>query len=328
MLRPVSIFVFLAFTASSAWSQLPGAIKPKIQRWTLVDGKLIDAAVLSADEEKVEMLVRTTAPVSVFDERSKTRIEMLSQLPPEELVTHQQTPEPWASSSGKVVSAIFESAQGSNVTFLVSKELSRQSLNESSQSQLQEWIDVGKVPEMDLGEYEVPSFELSTDQAASMDLTAKPDIELDLTKKAPTNIKLDRYKFDEKLGDDKGKSPLKTPEVIKPVLANQSSSNQQDEKTKMLARQKKRAAANDRIAYFMKEFGTLFSQRGDSAQPDDAWRAKYNDFITRLDQSRKLDGQDIIAYSSIAIAAAAAERGDKGAVVKNLLMLSEYLLRR
>lgn len=322
MLRPFYIVFLLTLMAIDAWPQATDVVKPSIQNWTLADGTSFDAFLSATKDDQVRLLVRTTVPIAAFDASSKARITTLSELPPEELLKHHQSPEAWTSSGGKVVYAVFEAVHGDKVNLLVRKELSQTALSDASRLQLHALLNKDKMPAMDLEGFEVPSIALSIEPSASMDLTAKPDAKLDLTNKKPAKIELDKYKYEEKPSGPKKSSPATKAEET------QSQSLQQKEaQAKLLARQQQRAAANDRIVSLLKEFEALYSERGESEMASDEWTKKYDNFIERLEQSRHMDHDDLIAYSALAIAAGAVGRRDHRGVVSSLLMLSEFLVR-
>ena len=80
MLRPFYIVLLLTLTAIDAWPQTPDLFKPSIYKWTLSDGKSMEASIVSSNEDQVTMLVRTTAPMAAFNTSSKARMETLASI--------------------------------------------------------------------------------------------------------------------------------------------------------------------------------------------------------------------------------------------------------
>tara|TARA_R110002049_G_scaffold2750_8_gene22145 strand:- start:55246 stop:56274 length:1029 start_codon:yes stop_codon:yes gene_type:complete len=317
MLRLICLALLLATTPAVAGAQTVPAPPEEIPTWTLADGKTINALFVANDGDQVTMLVRNTVPIKIFDAKSKARIAQLAALSPQQLTERPAKPEPWTSANGKVVSAIFDSVQGENVSFLVQKKIALSSLSEESRLQLEQASSDDSLPSMLIPEVEIPELSLTLEPTVSIDLSKEPDVMIDFKNDSTVLLELDKYVNEA--------SPSETePEVdtysTQPIVGPTPSD------LAAIARQKKRAEASQRLIRFLDEFKVLYAERGDSQIPDPAWKKRYDNYLDTIDRFRKVDHDDLIAYSTLALAAAALERGDEPAVVASLLMLSEFLL--
>ena len=315
MLRPLCLAFLLATYPINTWSEVPDFSTLDVRTWTMTSGKTMEGSLVSSDGDRVTMLVRNTIPVAALDAPSKFRISALSELTDKELKKRPLTPESWTSASGKVVSAVFESARGGKVSLLVSKEIPLSELSDASRLQLQVMMDDDEVPAMDLSGIDVPELSLTMEPSVAIDLSTEPDILVDMKNDSSVLEKLNKY-----VRDDVPSEPTAS------QASAESDAGPTPAELAAAARQKRLALSNQRIAAFMKEFKALYSSRGDAEVAEESWKKRYEEFLARIDQVRKLEPDDLIAYSSLALAAAALERRDERAIVSSLLMLSEFLI--
>ena len=250
----------------------------------MADGKTIDGSLVSSDGEKVRMLVRNVVPVSGLDLPSKSRIAALSELTQKELKKRPLTPETWTSADGRAVLAVFESTFRGKVSLLVATEIPLESLSDASRLQLQVMMDEDEVPAMDLTGIDVPELSLAMEPSVSLDLSMEPDILVDMKNDSSVLEALDKYVRDDK--------PIEPPAA---QTSADSEAGPTPAELAALARQKKLAVSNQRISAFMAEFKILYSSRGDSEVADESWKTRYEDFLQKIDQVRKLEHDDLIA---------------------------------